>query len=66
LRTTAPHSHEAVVVGRLLAALNYHQVVVMTVDGDQDGQEFVTVFTELSSANKIHVHLFLFIYFNYL
>lgn len=33
-------------------------MIAMTVEDDLNGQEFITTFTELKIASKIHVYLF--------
>uniref|UniRef100_A0A1I7SWT2 LITAF domain-containing protein n=1 Tax=Bursaphelenchus xylophilus TaxID=6326 RepID=A0A1I7SWT2_BURXY len=55
LRTSPPFSNEAFVFVHLLNALKYHQVVVITVAEDVNGQEFVQVFDSLSIRNKIQI-----------
>uniref|UniRef100_A0A915E3C5 BPTI/Kunitz inhibitor domain-containing protein n=1 Tax=Ditylenchus dipsaci TaxID=166011 RepID=A0A915E3C5_9BILA len=58
LSTSPPFSNEAEVIIKLLAKLQYRQVIVMIVQADLNGQEFVTVFEELRIANKIHVQAY--------
>ncbi|KAI1696147.1 ligand-gated ion channel domain-containing protein [Ditylenchus destructor] len=58
LSTSPPFSHEALVVIKLLTKLHYRQVIVLVVEGDLNGQEFMTHFEELRIANKIHVQAY--------
>lgn len=40
---------------RVLDRLKYHQVVLLTVHGDQNGAEFVAAVETLRAVHKIHV-----------
>ncbi|CAD5212359.1 unnamed protein product [Bursaphelenchus okinawaensis] len=55
LRTSPPFSNEAFVFVHLLNALKYRQVVLITIAGDVNGQEFLQVFDDLTFPNKIQV-----------
>uniref|UniRef100_A0AC35EYI9 Receptor ligand binding region domain-containing protein n=1 Tax=Panagrolaimus sp. PS1159 TaxID=55785 RepID=A0AC35EYI9_9BILA len=58
LRTSPPFSNEAVIMLKLLNKLKYRQVVVLTVEGDVNGQEFTTAFEDYRIDYEIHVSLF--------
>uniref|UniRef100_A0AC35U771 PBPe domain-containing protein n=1 Tax=Rhabditophanes sp. KR3021 TaxID=114890 RepID=A0AC35U771_9BILA len=64
LRTSPPYSHEANIVVKLIKELEYSQVIVATVFGDVNGEEFKTVFEEESKSNKITVQKYVSIYIN--
>ncbi|CEF60365.1 Ionotropic glutamate receptor domain and Extracellular solute-binding protein, family 3 domain and Extracellular ligand-binding receptor domain and LPS-induced tumor necrosis factor alpha factor domain and Periplasmic binding protein-like I domain-containing protein [Strongyloides ratti] len=64
LRTSPPYSHEAYVVIKLLKELDYRQVILTTVFGDVNGDEFKTVFEENSKKNKIHVQKYISLHVN--
>uniref|UniRef100_A0A0N4ZBS6 LITAF domain-containing protein n=1 Tax=Parastrongyloides trichosuri TaxID=131310 RepID=A0A0N4ZBS6_PARTI len=64
LRTSPPYSHEAHIVIKLLKELNYRQVILTTVFGDVNGEEFKTVFEENSKKNKIHVQRYISLHVN--
>jgi hypothetical protein len=53
LGLTPSFSNEAHVILQLLNQLNYRQIVILTVHGDKDAEEFVLLFNKI--AKKIQV-----------
>ncbi|KAK0396169.1 hypothetical protein QR680_001603 [Steinernema hermaphroditum] len=59
LRTSPPFSYEANVITKLLNSLAYRQVIVIHINGDVNGLEFVTVFEAKRLKFKIHVQKYI-------
>ncbi|TMS35599.1 hypothetical protein L596_002967 [Steinernema carpocapsae] len=59
LRTSPPFSNEANVITKLLNSLAYRQVIVIHINGDVNGLEFVTVFEAKRAKFKIHVQKYI-------
>uniref|UniRef100_A0A7E4ZUX8 LITAF domain-containing protein n=1 Tax=Panagrellus redivivus TaxID=6233 RepID=A0A7E4ZUX8_PANRE len=64
LRTSPPFSNEAPIMLKLLKKLSYRQVVVVTVEGDVNGNEFTTAFEEHRIAHDVHVQKYVELYIN--
>lgn len=55
LRTSPPYSDDAVAMVLVLARLKYRQFVLITMDGDQNGAEFIAAVEALRGQHKINV-----------
>lgn len=55
LRTSPPHSDDAQVLTRVLIKLHYRQVVVVVVEGDENGEQFVARMEHQGARHKIQV-----------
>jgi len=51
LRTSPPYSDDAIAMVRVLSHLEYRQIVLITIEADQNGAEFAAAL----AAHKIHV-----------
>ncbi|KAF7637427.1 LITAF domain-containing protein [Meloidogyne graminicola] len=55
LRTSPPYSDDAIAMVRVLSRLEYRQIILITIEGDQNGAEFAAAVKASRIEHKIHI-----------